>query len=377
MAENPDQISVVDDIPYQPPQGGSAAGDSKEIRPSVAVKHEKEPWPVKEIVGELVGTYMMVFLGVCSNIAMVSSGLSECHQQALRALVWGWATASAAHFAGRLSGAHFNPAVTVGFSVVGKFHAAMVLPYVGAQLIGAIMAVFTANLLYVPILTGSSDSVASNKDILTVFSAGEDVRVFYAYYAASAFGASYFLLILLQAITDKKNQRTPLGSLGWLMGSVGYSVIHLVFSIGWVGGPQFNPARDLAGVAFGVTGSQQDISIENEGLIAMFAILGGIAGSWTYVMMCEYQWADPRCDAVVIGDVMTSNGLAPGMMRYVKHYNPFKRLKKELKIGRLALKYARDPEFRPWTKQRTSEEETQQQQQRQQQQQQTQPPAST
>jgi len=94
-------------------------------------------------LAELVGTWLLVFLG-CGAVhsAVLTGGLSGLWQVGS---VWGVAIMGAAYACGPVSGAHINPAITIGFAAWGKFPWPRVAPYIAAQLVGAFIA---AALLY-------------------------------------------------------------------------------------------------------------------------------------------------------------------------------------------------------------------------------------
>jgi glycerol uptake facilitator protein len=103
--------------------------------------HERSLWAC--CLAELVGTWLLVFLG-CGAVhsAVLTGELSGLWQVGS---VWGVAIMGAAYACGPVSGAHINPAITIGFAAWGKFPWARVAPYIAAQLVGAFVA---AALLY-------------------------------------------------------------------------------------------------------------------------------------------------------------------------------------------------------------------------------------
>jgi len=103
----------------------------------------------KQLGAEALGTFWLVF-GGCGS-AILAAGVPDLGIGFLGvALAFGLTVVTMAYAVGGISGAHFNPAVTVGLAVAGRFPSGRVLPYIVAQLIGAILA---AAVLYV-IATG-------------------------------------------------------------------------------------------------------------------------------------------------------------------------------------------------------------------------------
>lgn len=91
----------------------------------------------KKIVAEFVGTFALVFAGTG---AIIDDSLTGKIGQIGIAMSFGLVVAVMIYSLGHISKAHFNPAVTIGFASVGKFEKKHVLPYIGAQIGGAILA---------------------------------------------------------------------------------------------------------------------------------------------------------------------------------------------------------------------------------------------
>jgi glycerol uptake facilitator protein len=98
------------------------------------------------IVGEVVGTFLLVFFGCGSVAAAVLLGAQVGIFQV--AIVWGLGIATAIFVTGSLSGAHLNPAVTCALAVWGRFPAGRVPGYIAAQLAGAFAAAALLHALF-------------------------------------------------------------------------------------------------------------------------------------------------------------------------------------------------------------------------------------
>jgi MIP family channel proteins len=88
-----------------------------------------------ELVAEGLGTFILVFVGTGAVMVDRLSGGSITHLGV--SLVFGSVVAALIYSLGHISGAHFNPAVTLAFWQGGFFRRELVLPYVVAQLFGA------------------------------------------------------------------------------------------------------------------------------------------------------------------------------------------------------------------------------------------------
>src|SRR6187549_876609 len=124
-------------------------------------------------LAELVGTMLLVLFGdgVVANVVL---GKSKGQNSGWIVIAAGWAAAVtiAVYAVNALSGAHLNPAVTIGLAVIGKFPWANVPSYVLAQTIGAFIGGVLVWLTYLPHWAHTSDAGAK----LAVFSTGPAVR---------------------------------------------------------------------------------------------------------------------------------------------------------------------------------------------------------
>ncbi|NPT35985.1 aquaporin Z [Paraburkholderia xenovorans] len=100
----------------------------------------------KRLLVESAGTAWLVFIG-CGSIVLNVGAIQQAGGVLEAALAFGLALATASYCVGSLSGGHFNPAVTVGFTVAQRFPVRDLLPYIASQIFGAIVA--AALLLYV------------------------------------------------------------------------------------------------------------------------------------------------------------------------------------------------------------------------------------
>ncbi|MBP0588930.1 aquaporin [Paraburkholderia sp. LEh10] len=90
---------------------------------------------VKRLIVEGAGTAWLVFIG-CGT-AVFNSG-AQGNSILAMPLAFGFALTTATYVLGRFSGAHFNPAVTVGFVTAQRFPVRYLAPYIAAQILGAV-----------------------------------------------------------------------------------------------------------------------------------------------------------------------------------------------------------------------------------------------
>src|SRR5436190_8365931 len=109
---------------------------------------------MRTYLAEFFGTFWLV-LGGC-GAAMLSAGFQGAGIGLIGvSLAFGLTVLTIAYSLGHVSGAHLNPAVTIGFWASGNISASKVLPYIGSQLIGAIAG---ASVLYI-IVTGNGSPI--------------------------------------------------------------------------------------------------------------------------------------------------------------------------------------------------------------------------
>src|SRR5690348_15301168 len=96
---------------------------------------------VKRLGAEFIGTFWLV-LGGCGS-AVLAAGVPDVGiGYAGVALAFGLTVLTGAYALGGISGGHFNPAVSVGLTVAGRFSVKDLIPYIVVQVLGAIAAAF-------------------------------------------------------------------------------------------------------------------------------------------------------------------------------------------------------------------------------------------
>ncbi|MBK9928850.1 MAG: MIP family channel protein [Saprospiraceae bacterium] len=101
---------------------------------------------MRKLTAEFVGTYFLLFCG-CGAIVInqVSDGVIT-HMGI--AMTFGLIIMCLIYALGDISGAHFNPAVSIAFTVAGKFPKSDLVPYIISQILGAVAAAFTLKILF-------------------------------------------------------------------------------------------------------------------------------------------------------------------------------------------------------------------------------------
>ncbi|MGW8065647.1 MIP/aquaporin family protein [Streptomyces ziwulingensis] len=212
-------------------------------------------------IGETIGTAILILLGggVCAAVTLKASKARNAGWVAIT-FGWGFAVMTAAYIASPLSGAHLNPAVTVGIAIKdGDW--SNTPAYFAGQLLGAMIGAvlvwiayygqFQAHLTDREIVgdPGTRDTAAKSVEaqekaagpVLGVFSTGPEIRHTVQNLATEIIGTFVLLLaILTQGLNDAGN---GLGVLGVLI--TAFVVVSIGLSLGGPTGYAINPVRDL------------------------------------------------------------------------------------------------------------------------------------
>ena len=218
---------------------------------------------MNEFTAELVGTFLLILLGggVCANVSLKKTAGHDSGWIVITA-GWGLAVAMAIYAVVNFSGAHINPAVTLGLASIGEMNTptgeldiSRIALYLSGQFLGAILGATTVWLAYHPHWKVTEDPATK----LGVFATSPAIRKPVANLISEIIGT--FALVLgvlailspdaLTPVQDKLGGADAAKELQqeWAFGLKPLLVGLLVFSIGLsLGGPTgyaINPARDL------------------------------------------------------------------------------------------------------------------------------------
>jgi len=101
---------------------------------------------IKKYLSEVIGTFAIVFCGTGSIVINGESGGIITHVGI--AITFGLIVTTMIYALGDVSGAHFNPAVSIAFTLAGKFSLKHLLPYIFSQVIGAVLASLLLKMLF-------------------------------------------------------------------------------------------------------------------------------------------------------------------------------------------------------------------------------------
>jgi glycerol uptake facilitator protein len=232
-------------------------------------------------IAELIGTMLLIIFGdgVVANV-LLNKSKGQNSGWIVIATGWAMAVAVGVYASWPISGAHINPAVTIGLAVIGKFPWAMVVPYIIAQMIGAFLGAVIVWLAY-----RRHFEATENADFkLLVFCTEPAIRDYPANLVTEIIG-TFTLLFGVLSMLFFIDPKQP-----WVGNSLGpWVVTVLIWAIGLsLGGPTgyaINPARDLgpriAHALLPIPG-KRDSDFAYGWIPVVGPIIGGIIGALVY-----------------------------------------------------------------------------------------------
>ncbi|HEY1802901.1 MAG TPA: MIP/aquaporin family protein, partial [Terracidiphilus sp.] len=270
-----------------------------------------QPPMIGAMLGEAFGTFLLVLLGCgavhTAVLLEAQHGLWEV------AIVWGVAIMLAIYTVDAISGAHINPAMTIAFAAWGRHPWRRVLPYVAAQLVGAILA---AGVLYTlfsgflaakefekGVVRGEPGSIVTamcygeyfpNPGSLATSDGPYDAQVHAALNSRFGHNAAWLaeflgtavLAAVIFSLTDPRNSARPLANLAPVF--IGLTVSALISVLAPLTQACFNPARDFGPRLFAYFAGWGPIAIPGRpdlGWLTVYIlapILGAVAGGGFY-----------------------------------------------------------------------------------------------
>lgn len=225
-------------------------------------------------VFELIGTAMLILIGngVVANLVLKKTKGSDLGWIGI-CLAWGIAVFIGVFISADTSGAHLNPAVTIGLATAGKFSWSLVPGYIGAQVLGAMVGNVFVWLTYKQQYDETQDSTA----ILATFSTSPAIRNPFWNLVTEAIGTFALVFgIFFIAGGTFEDEAISLGALDAL--PVALLVIGIGFGLGGPTGYAINPARD-----FGPRLLHALLPLKNKGTsdwsYAWIPVVGPIIGS--------------------------------------------------------------------------------------------------
>jgi glycerol uptake facilitator protein len=228
---------------------------------------ERERGITGELLAEVFGTFILILLGdgVVAHVGLAPRLAAPAYNWNTIAFGWGFAVAMAVYVAGGVSGAHINPAVTLALAVKRGFPWSKVLPYIGAQMLGAFLGAAAVFLIYMEGLQAAGMpnvwSTGPGSVFGEAFWGGQGAGAVTTYSTFNASIAELFGTMMLLwgvlAITDERNVAPTSANMHPFM--IGMLVLAIGLSLGGPSGYAINPARDLGPRIFGALAGTQGL----------------------------------------------------------------------------------------------------------------------
>ena len=197
-------------------------------------------------VAEIIGTFLMIFLGHSVNANMflekTKGNRGDSSGWLFMSIGWAMAVFVGVVVSAPYSGAHLNPAVTIALYTAGEFSATDVLPYILAQFIGAMLGAFFMWLIFKDHFDATIDKFTKRGVFCTDPAISNTFRNFLSEYLG-AFVLVFTIFHFTDASITSTDTIIGLGSIGAL--PVALVVWIIGMGIGGTTGYAINPARDL------------------------------------------------------------------------------------------------------------------------------------
>jgi aquaporin NIP len=178
---------------------------------------------MRKYLAEAIGTFALVFCGTGAIIIDQETNGRVSH--AGIAITFGLIVMAMIYALGHLSGAHLNPAVSIAFTLSGRFAVRELLPYIISQLVGALLASLVLKLLF-----------PGNALLGATLPAGSEMQSFVLEFICTFF----LMLVIIHVATGSKEQGMFAGL------AIGAVVLLEAMFAGPISGASMNPARSLA-----------------------------------------------------------------------------------------------------------------------------------
>lgn len=215
----------------------TAGGQTNEELPSPDVR---VPGLVGELAAEAFGTFILILFGVGVVAQVVAGGIGN-HDSI--AWAWGLGVMLGVYTAGRISGAHLNPAVTLALAVFQDFPWRKVVPYSLAQTVGAFIAALIVRWNYTEVIAKFDPGhTIKSQGIFSTLPGNGALPVGTGGAFRDQVIGTAILVFLIFAVIDARNS-APLANLTPFI--VGLIIVAIGMAFGTDAGYAINPARDL------------------------------------------------------------------------------------------------------------------------------------
>ena len=195
---------------------------------------------MQQYLFEFIGTLVLVLLGdgVVANVCLKQTK-GEGSGWVVITMAWGFAVMCGVFIAGPISGAHLNPALTIGLAVAGSFPWSSVCGYIIAQMLGAIAGAALVWIFYKDHFDVTEDQATK----LGCFCTIPAIRNYWRNFLCEVIGTFLLVFTIMAFATPGNTAGLTLGSSGAF--PVTMLIMAIGMSLGGTTGYAINPARDL------------------------------------------------------------------------------------------------------------------------------------
>ena len=229
-----------------------------------------------KLLAEFFGTAMLILLGdgVVANVTLNKSGMKGAGPIQIT-LAWGLAVLMPVICYGAISGAHFNPAVSIGLAIAGKFEWALVVPYIIAQVLGGCLGGIVVYFFF----KGQFDATDDPGTKLGVFSTAPSVRNTANNFFCEVVGTFVLVFVILMN-RDSGAATSGVASL-FTFGLI----VSIGMSLGGTTGYAINPARDAGPrIAHMIVLPKEDHNWSYGWIPVVAPIVGGVVAALFYLI---------------------------------------------------------------------------------------------
>ncbi len=181
----------------------------------------------KTYLSEFIGTFFLVFIGTGAIIInkIDSNSLGDLGVS----FAFGFIIFIMVYVFGNISGAHFNPAVTIALGFIGKFKRSEILPYIISQIFGAIVGSGLLRLMF-----GNINSMGSTNPSYNI----KNSPVMVSFIVEFVF--TFLLMYVIMKVTNNSEKDDSIGAI-----AIGLTIFIGALVAGPISGGSFNPARSI------------------------------------------------------------------------------------------------------------------------------------
>lgn len=196
---------------------------------------------IEKMIFEFLGTMILILMGdgVCANVSLEKSKAKGAGWVVVT-FAWGLAVMCGVFVAGPYTGAHLNPAVSIGLALAGTFGWNLVVPYIIAQMLGGFVGAVLVYIYFKDHYDATPDSDAKLGTFCTI----PAIRNKWRNLLSEVIGTFVLVYVILAIGNVGNTPELGMGSLGAF--PVTFLIVAIGMSLGGTTGYAINPARDLA-----------------------------------------------------------------------------------------------------------------------------------